>query len=369
MLARRFLWLIVAAVLLVLAAAFAYRLFGPQLLKVALVPGGTFADTRAAPPPDYAALGSWDANPALPTDPARWTPPGVAVGAEPRVAVFFVTPTAFFGRDRWTMPFDDAPTNARRALYLRNLASVFNGVGRIWAPKYRQATFGAFLTTRPDAARALDFAYADVERAFAAFVAAVPPGMPIVLAGHSQGSRHLLRLVAEHVAGTPLARRVVAVYAVGWPVAAADLAAMDLPACAAPDATRCVLSWRSYAEPAEVTDFRTADPVATKRASALVCTNPLTGSETTAAVPASANRGALAPGKDDAGGTLVPGAVGATCRGAYLSIGAPPAGFDRYVLPGNNYHVYDYNLFWANVRADVERRVAAFGAKPAGAGR
>ena len=31
-----------------------------------------------------------------------------------------------------------------------------------------------------------------------------------------------------------------------------------------------------------------------------------------------------------------------------------------YVLPGNNYHVYDYPLFWANLRADAERRVAAF---------
>jgi len=30
------------------------------------------------------------------------------------------------------------------------------------------------------------------------------------------------------------------------------------------------------------------------------------------------------------------------------------------VLPGNNYHVYDYSLFWANVRADANRRLKAF---------
>jgi hypothetical protein len=30
------------------------------------------------------------------------------------------------------------------------------------------------------------------------------------------------------------------------------------------------------------------------------------------------------------------------------------------VLPGNNYHVFDYSLFWANVRADAERRLKAF---------
>jgi hypothetical protein len=31
-----------------------------------------------------------------------------------------------------------------------------------------------------------------------------------------------------------------------------------------------------------------------------------------------------------------------------------------YVLPGNNYHVYDYALFWGAVRRDAERRLAAW---------
>lgn len=360
MLARRFLWLIAAIIIIVIGAALTYRLFGRQLLAAALVPTVRFADSKRAQAPDYAQLSAWDANPALPTDPARWVPPGVSATTQRGAAVFFVTPTAYLGRDRWTMPFDDAATNARVAQYLRNEASVFNGVGGIWAPRYRQATFGAFLTARPDAARALDFAYADVVRAFAAFVAAVPPGMPIVLAGHSQGSRHLLRLVADHVAGTPLAARVVAVYAVGWPVSAADLAAMRLPACATPAATRCVLSWRSYAEPAEVTDFRTADPSAMRSAAPLICVNPLLGGASTVAAPAAANAGTLVPGADAGPAALVAHGIGAVCRANYLSIGAPPTGLDRYVLPGNNYHVYDYNLFWANVRADVARRVAAF---------
>ena len=32
----------------------------------------------------------------------------------------------------------------------------------------------------------------------------------------------------------------------------------------------------------------------------------------------------------------------------------------RGVLPGNNYHVYDIPLFWANLQADVARRMAAW---------
>jgi hypothetical protein len=36
----------------------------------------------------------------------------------------------------------------------------------------------------------------------------------------------------------------------------------------------------------------------------------------------------------------------------------PPLG--PFVLPGNNYHVYDYALFWGAIRKDAERRLAAW---------
>ena len=59
-------------------------------------------------------------------------------------------------------------------------------------------------------------------------------------------------------------------------------------------------------------------------------------------------------------GRLVAGTVPAQCDPAgYLLIGPPPA-IGPLVLPGNNYHVYDVALFWAAVRADMARRVAAW---------
>ena len=67
----------------------------------------------------------------------------------------------------------------------------------------------------------------------------------------------------------------------------------------------------------------------------------------------SANLGTLKPNADLTSGELVPGAVPARCdaRGLLL-IGDPPE-LGPYVLPGNNYHVYDIPLFWANLRQDV----------------
>ena len=80
------------------------------------------------------------------------------------------------------------------------------------------------------------------------------------------------------------------------------------------------------------------------------------------------NRGTLVPGKTEGTGTLTPGMVPARCGpDQFLLIGPPPEMGD-YVLPGNNYHVYDIPLFWANLRANVADRVAAWraavGAKP-----
>ena len=79
----------------------------------------------------------------------------------------------------------------------------------MWAPRYRQATFGAFLTSAADAERALALAYGDVSAAFDSFLAQVGPSRPIILAGHSQGALHLTRLLRERVARDPrLARRI-----------------------------------------------------------------------------------------------------------------------------------------------------------------
>lgn len=363
MAARRFLWIIAIIIMLVIAGAFIYRLFGLQLMRLAMVPSVSFEESAKAPDPLYGSTAGWLAHPGLPTDPARWAPEGYQPAPKPGAHVFYITPTAYLSRDRWNAPLDDAATNERLTLFLKSQATVFNGVASIWSPRYRQATFGAFLTSEADAKRALDFAYRDVLRAFDSFVAAVPTDRPIILAGHSQGSLHLLRLLQERIAGKPVAQRVVAAYVVGWPVSAtADLPALGLPACTEAGQPGCLLSWQSFAEPAEpeqIVEVYDATPGYTgapRKGTPMVCTNPLLGKPGDA--PASANIGALVPGESLGEATLEPNRVPARCdaRGVLL-IGAPPEGFGKFVLPGNNYHVYDYPLFWANLRADAEARL------------
>lgn len=365
--ARKFLYLVAALIMLAIAAAFAYRLFGVQLLRQTMVPTASFEPLPAPPVDAYARRDMWLAHPTRPGNPALWTPPGVAAATDPRAAVFFIHPTSYLERAHWNAPLDNREANDRAALFLRGQASAFNGVGAIWAPRYRQATFGAFLTNADAARQALDLAYRDVLAAFDRFLAEAGD-RPIILAGHSQGALHLTRLLKDRVAGQPLARRIVAAYVVGWPVSrTADLPEMGLPECRTADQPGCILSWQSFAEPADPSlildtfDATTGFNGTPRAGTPMICTNPLTGNAGDAA-PAEANLGTIFPSADLTTATLEPGRVPARCEGrGLLMIGAGPD-LGNYVLPGNNYHVFDYSLFWGNVRADAERRLKAFGA-------
>ena len=95
-----------------------------------------------------------------------------------------------------------------------------------------------------------------------------------------------------------------------------------------------------------------------RRREDMVCVNPLTGSAGGSAPPR-ANPGMLVPSADLLSAVLVPGQVGAGCDDGLLILSGeiPPLG--PYVLPGNNYHVYDYALFWAAIRSDALRRADA----------
>ncbi len=365
---RRFLITIFVLTLLVCAGAFAVFQFGAKALKSQSVPTGRFEAPPLPTGPDYVQVENWLAIPGtIPANPAEWLPAGVAPVPEKRsVATFYIHPTTYLKRDRWNALLGDRESQDRAALFVRSQASAFNGVSEVYAPKYRQAAFGAFLDTGPDAAAALNLAYGDVANAFDRFLQQVRPGQPIILAGHSQGALHLTRLLREKVAGKPVAKRIVAAYVVGWPVsAAADLPAMGLPACTAPDQTGCLLSWMSFGSPAntglitDVYDDSTGLNGQKRRREDLVCVNPLTGVRDASAEPI-ANLGTLLPNAALTEATLAPGQVGALCEGGFLTLtGAIPA-IGPFVLPGANYHVYDYALFWANVRADAARRVAAF---------
>ena len=96
-----------------------------------------------------------------------------------------------------------------------------------------------------------------------------------------------------------------------------------------------------------------------RRRQDMLCVNPLNGTMDGSAPP-EANPGTLVPDGDLTNASLEPGRVGATCRQGFLYIDGNIPELGPYVLPGNNYHVYDFALFWGAVRRDAERRLQAW---------
>jgi hypothetical protein len=378
---RKFLYVVTAVIVLYILVRIALLFWSDELTEMAFVPNVDFQAQPAIPVNAWERPDMWVSRPGMKAeaDPARYMPEGASRESKQPlpVAVFFIHPTSFADRSAWNASLDDAKTRETAALLVKGMATPFNDAAQVWVPRYRQAAIGAFLTSDPRADKAIDLAYGDVLAAFDVFAKAVPDGEPIVLAGHSQGAFLLRRLLRDRIAGTPLARRVAAAYVVGWPVSIDhDLPEIGLPACDRPDQSGCVMSWLTVADPADTSQIvRTygrrhgldGQALAVKgadgkiSASPFLCTNPLTGTRDGSA-DAGSDLGTLVPDFRTGTGTLAPHAIPASCGSDhFLHIGQPPRlDLGPYVLPGNNFHLYDMTLFWGNLRADFERRVAAW---------
>ncbi len=402
--ARKFLYLVAFLIVLVIGGFMALNIWQREATEFAFVPRTEFVEQVALEQNAYEDPAMWYSRPGIGvSDPSRWQPapraeapkppsplnPATQVRAAavptakragnvaklvpetPKFAVFFVHPTSYVplsvsSDTQWNASLGNESADELARVYLRGMASPFNAADEIWAPKYRQAAVGAFLTDQDESKLAIDAAYRDVEQAFDFFVQSVDKNEPIVLAGHSQGALHILRLLREKVNGTPLESRIAAVYPIGWPISVEhDLPALGFPACATAAQAGCIVSWSSFAEP--------ADPSTLMRYygnspgfdgklrgnSTILCTNPLTG-QIGGSAPASANLGTLVPDEEVKTAELVIGAVPARCNDSgILLIGDPPK-LGSAVLPGNNYHVYDIPLFWRNLQEDVARRARAW---------
>lgn len=407
--ARKFLFLVALVIVVFVGGAIALSIWSREATEIAFVPRGEFVKQQPLAANAYQDPAMWYSRPGIGTDdPARYQPaiaqpargpadeapspvypaagqgpdapnrsdttgpkPGAAADASatPGFAVFFVPPTSYTkgALGKWNAPLGDPDTDRLARVFLRGLASPFNRADEIWAPKYRQAAVGAFLTDKPQAEMAIKAAYADVAQAFVYFLDSVAKDKPIVLAGHSQGSAHLLRLLRDQIAGTEAEERIAAVYVPGWPISVEhDLPSLPLPACAAPSQASCLLAFASYTDdgdPGQLLMRYSAlpglDGQPRGEEDAILCVNPLTGMAGGSA-SASANLGTLKPNAEMTSAELVANAVPARCdRQGILRIGDPPD-LGPGVLPGGNYHVYDIPLFWKNLQEDVLRRVEAW---------
>lgn len=129
-------------------------------------------------------------------------------------------------------------------------AARFSQVCAVYAPVYRSVTlaglFGGFDPTDWQAA------YEDVLAAWRHYLAHDNAGRPVVLIGHSQGSAHLTRLLAEEIEPDPAQRaRLVSALLIGTNFAVLEgadvgVATQLVPLCRSVSQTGCVVTYASY---------------------------------------------------------------------------------------------------------------------------
>ena len=353
---------------LVFAATLYWR---DDILRTKLDPKQPYQTYRPPAAPDYARRDAWAL---LPADPAH------SGAGDPPADVFFVHPTTYDGGRDWNGPIDDA--ESRRILeteMLPNYAEPYRRVGRLWAPRYRQASLYARLTLREDALDARRFAYQDVRAAFDAFLAREgSSGRPLVIVGVEQGGRLASRLAGEVAADPRLAPRLAAVHLVQTPEPSSGHGpGAPLPACRAPQTPGCVLAFAAAPE----FDLGAEDRIAGKAAvwtvgggleplgrRPFLCVNPVTGALDRPSAPESQARGAANATGLEAGARppLLPAQAATRCDHGLLRYTAPRSPtLTRAGDWAQGLRAAPFNLFWADLEADAQRRVAAWSARAA----
>lgn len=356
----------------------------------------SFANAEVPEAPNYADLKHWAAHPQK-TDKSSFKPEGVENGEEDDLGadVFFIHPTSYFGTGAWNASLDHPHANEIvDEFILPGQASVFNGCCNIYAPRYRQATFASFLGRGNNGRRALELAYEDVLTAFEHFLSQWNNGRPFFIGAHSQGAVHAMRLLEERIDKTNLSKRIVAAYVIGFrfPLEKFEKGYFQnlRPAESARD-TGCVVAWDTYSEDgkpyhwldkAEVwydDSKRNWKPRAFKTP---LCINPLNWKITLEKAGKEKNLGAVHSVLSDRdevnwngwGGEEVvglnttglsapyPGEVSAQKKkDGFLYVSTPESEpFKRLVMPGGNYHNYDYALFYMNMRENIKDRFEAY---------
>lgn len=300
--------------------------------------------------PDFKNSYYWAALPFKPDSSDRVPGKQVSDHIPEEVDIFFIHPTSYFGSkkyNQWNASMNDAKinqiTDQGSILYQ---ASIFNGTGRVFAPRYRQAHYASFFTQDKSSAKlALDLAYEDVYSAFLHYYDHWNKDRPLIIAGHSQGAFLAIKLLKEVFDNEAMKNKLIVAYLVGYPVPVDTF--KFLKVCKEEHMTSCVCSWRTYKKGSKPKFLEIEKPT--------IITNPLSWKTTEELIPKEKNLGMVIDMDKDPS----PNAVSAQI---YKNIlwSSKPKFRGSIFLRRKNYHKGDYNLFYMNVKENSRTRVRSY---------
>lgn len=298
--------------------------------------------------PDYNSLDYWAAHP-WKKDPSDSIPkPLRSQKNDSLVDVFFLHPTTYTDiRAGWNASVNDVYINAKTdyssILYQ---ASVFNQHCRIFAPRYRQAHISAFFINNDETRSAFDTAYSDIKRAFEFYLEHYNNNRPIIIAGHSQGALMAERLLKEFFDGKSLQQKLVVAYIVGWSIP--ENSFEKITGCTDSLQTNCFCGWRTFKEnyiPVYIRNEQTVSFV----------TNPLSWTTTNEYISLEKNKGSVLRDFNK----IIRHTTDAQIHNGVLWANKPK--FPGAIFyQSKNYHIGDINLFYMNMRENIEQRIFSY---------
>jgi len=295
----------------------------------------------------------------------------------PKIDCFYVYPTVS------DQPGPNANLNVdpvQRSIALYQAAR-YSQYCRVFAPMYRQATTGAL--SSPQAATAIANAYPDVLAAWKDYLAHFNKGHGVVLIGHSQGTFHLRKLIADQVDAKPSVRkRLISAILLGGNVEVAkgkDVGGdfKHIPACRSDKQLGCVIAFSTFDQvpPANAIFGR-----ASTAGRQVLCTNPASLHGGSALIDPISPTEPFAPGSLSLGIQLlqltlptastpfveIPGAYSAHCSSAaganVLQISARGAATNPKPSPDATWgeHLVDGNIALGSLLQDVASESAAY---------
>lgn len=351
-------------------SGYAEKLAGAAFLAYT-TPSGDFDPADAVAAPDYSDPVNWAALPDR-SDLADLVPAGIEQSAQGHQAIdtFFIHPTGYLKSASWTSPMNpNSGTEENTQWMMANQASAYNGCCNVYAPRYREATIFSYFGSPEVREEVHGFAFTDVKRAFEYYLANYNEGRPFIIATHSQGTHHAMRLLRDVIDPSELHEQMVAAYMIGsivLPVSPSWFESMThISPCQRADDLHCVVHWDTMPE----------DALPMERSEDSLCTNPLSWRVNEEMAGAELNEGAVVPEgtfNDDAGwsdddpmqpvfehlGEPLKEHTWAQCRDGSLFVERQDGtGFEE-MGAGNmgSYHGLDYALFYMNIYNNAKLR-------------
>lgn len=275
------------------------------------------------------------------------------------VDTFYLYPSSYVSPKGENKPFADIrDENMVRiaGTCLDIQGSAFSGRTNVYAPLYRQVDpFMGFRFIEENKQDLVDeVILTDAIDSFDFYIKNFNKGKPFILAGHSQGTTLLMKVLATYLKDKKeLLNKMVAAYMIGYGVTEEYMKEnKHLRFAKGETDTGVLISWNT-----EKPELEESTPIVKEKS---LCINPLNWRRDATYAPVNMNLGSLIKGK-----IVRPGIADAKInvkKGTLECSTVKPEDYRQVfdIFPVGCYHSMDYGFYYENIRVNAAKRIEAF---------